>query len=60
MIVDIGMVAVFWLAALAFGSNEPWAMGIIIAATSALLAMKFVYESWREKPFSGSIFQGLQ
>jgi O-antigen ligase len=49
MIVDIGIVAVCCFAALAFGSNEPWAMSIIIAATGILLAMRIIYDVWGGK-----------
>jgi hypothetical protein len=49
MIVDIGIVAVWCIAGLAFGSNEPWAMSIIIAATGMLLAVRLIYDVWRGK-----------
>jgi O-antigen ligase len=43
MIVDTGIIVVCFFAVLAFGSNESWAMGIIIAATGILLAMRLIY-----------------
>lgn len=49
MALNIGIVALCCFAALAFGSNEPWAMGIIIAATGVLLAIRLVSGSWRKK-----------
>jgi hypothetical protein len=49
MIVDIGIVAVCCFAALAFGSNELWAMSIIVAATGMLPAVTLIYDAWRGK-----------
>lgn len=49
MIIDIGIIGICCFAVLAFGSNESWAMGIIIAATGILLAMRLIYNAWGGK-----------
>jgi len=49
MIIDTGIIAVCCFAALAFGSNMPWAMGIIVAATGVLLAIRIIYDVWSGK-----------
>jgi O-antigen ligase len=49
MIIDIGIIALCCFAALAFGSNEPWAMCIIVAATGVLLAIRIIYDVWSGK-----------
>jgi O-antigen ligase len=49
MIIDYGIIAVCFFAALAFGSNEPWTMGVIVAVTAIFLAVKIICGVWGSK-----------
>ena len=49
MIIDIGIIALCCFAAFAYGSNEPWAMGLIVAATGVLLTIRIIYDVWSGK-----------
>jgi O-antigen ligase len=51
MAVDAGTFALCCFAATAFGSNEPWAMGLIAAASGVLLACRLIPMIWSgERP----------
>jgi putative inorganic carbon (HCO3(-)) transporter len=47
MLFDFGVIGLLYFAALAWGSNEPWAMAFISMATFAVLAGKTIWDCWR-------------
>ncbi len=49
MILDLSIIALFWFAALAYGSNELWAMGAISLAAIVLFTIQILWQSWRGK-----------
>ena len=49
MLFDLGVIGLFCYAALAWGSNEPWAMAIVAMVTLVLLAGRTVWDCWRGK-----------
>jgi len=46
VLIDLAIVALMFFAPLAWGSNEPWAMGIIAAWSIGLLAARFIWDTW--------------
>lgn len=49
MLFDLAVIGIFCYAALAWGSNEPWAMALVSMATLAVLAGKTIWDCWRGK-----------
>ena len=47
MIVDLGVIAICYFAALSWGSNEPWAMSVIAVGTFSLLALRLIQDAWQ-------------
>jgi O-antigen ligase len=49
MLSDLAVIAILCYAALAWGSNEPWAMALVSVATFIVLAGKTIWDCWRGK-----------
>jgi O-antigen ligase len=49
MFCDIGVIAILYFAALAFGSRDAWAMALITLATIVVLGVRLFYDSWQDK-----------
>ncbi|HUJ88570.1 MAG TPA: O-antigen ligase family protein [Syntrophorhabdales bacterium] len=49
MLFDLAVIGIFCYAALAWGSNEPWAMAVVAIATFTVLAGRTIWDFWRGK-----------
>jgi O-antigen ligase len=47
MACDIGVIAILYFAALAFGSRDAWAMALITLASIVVLGVRWINDSWR-------------
>jgi putative inorganic carbon (hco3(-)) transporter len=49
MVTDIGLILIMFFAALAWGANEPWAIGLISFAAIGLFFIRLILDAWRGK-----------
>jgi O-antigen ligase len=49
MVCDFGVIAIFYFAALVFGSRDPWAMALITITTLVVFGVRLLSDSWRGK-----------
>jgi putative inorganic carbon (hco3(-)) transporter len=56
MFTDIGLILIMFFAALAWGANESWAMGLISLAAIGLLFIRLIVDAWRGKVQLGRLW----
>jgi putative inorganic carbon (hco3(-)) transporter len=49
MFTDIGLILIMFFAALAWGANEPWAMGLVSLSAIGLLFIRLILDAWHGK-----------
>jgi O-antigen ligase len=55
MLTDIGLILVMFFAALAWGANESWAIGLISLAAIGLLLIRLLADTWKGKVQLGAL-----